>query len=197
MRYDQARIHFGYGQTLRRLGRRARADLVLSAARVGFAAMGVTTYAERSDRELRAGRDISVRGEEHYLEAFRPFSCYGQPIFHPALPAVPMQVARLRELSAKTMWLTAAVITVLTAGAVMVLRWPATTGLSGAELATARLDALKIGLSVGVGSGGIVALYLAWRRQCSTEADLDNRERVLAHQQEVAAATISTRALCG
>ncbi|GHF35296.1 transcriptional regulator of acetoin/glycerol metabolism [Amycolatopsis bartoniae] len=32
--------------------------------------------------ELRHG--ITVRGEEHYVEAFKPFSCYGQPIFHPA-----------------------------------------------------------------------------------------------------------------
>ncbi|MFG1645724.1 pentapeptide repeat-containing protein [Amycolatopsis sp. NPDC049252] len=91
--------------------------------------------------------------------------------------------ARLRELSPKTMWLTAAVIAVLTAGAVVVLWWPATAGLNGADLVSARLDALKVGLSVAVGSGGVVALYLAWRRQHSTEADLDNRERTLAHQQ--------------
>jgi hypothetical protein len=43
---------------------------------------------------------------------------------------------------------------------------------------------LKIGLSVAVGSGGVVALYLLWRRQHSTEGDLDNRERTLAHQQQ-------------
>jgi hypothetical protein len=72
-----------------------------------------------------------------------------------------------------------------------VLWWPATRGLNGAELVSARLDALKIGLSIGVGSGGVVALYLAWRRQHSTEADLDNRERALAHQQEVAATTMA------
>ncbi|WP_410658404.1 pentapeptide repeat-containing protein [Amycolatopsis sp. lyj-112] len=71
----------------------------------------------------------------------------------------------------------------------IVLWWPATAGLTGADLVKARLDALKIGLSIGVGSGGVVALYLAWRRQHSTEADLDNRERALAHQQDVAAAT--------
>ncbi|MGW4128630.1 LuxR C-terminal-related transcriptional regulator [Amycolatopsis japonica] len=55
LRYDQARINFTYGQTLRRLGRRARADVVLTAARDGFAAMGATTYVERCDRELKAG----------------------------------------------------------------------------------------------------------------------------------------------
>ncbi|AUI60403.1 hypothetical protein B1H26_24500 [Amycolatopsis sp. BJA-103] len=85
------------------------------------------------------------------------------------------------------MWMTAVAITILTAGAVIALWWPATAGLVGADLVKARLDALKIGLSIGVGSGGVVALYLAWRRQHSTEADLDNRERALAHQQDVAA----------
>src|SRR4051812_38739883 len=91
-------------------------------------------------------------------------------------PAVAAPRVRLRELSPKIMWLTAAVIVVLTAGAVLVLWWPATAGLNGADLVSARLDALKVGLSVAVGSGGVVALYLSWRRQHSTEADLDNRE---------------------
>ncbi|MFE3173612.1 pentapeptide repeat-containing protein [Amycolatopsis sp. NPDC059090] len=92
---------------------------------------------------------------------------------------------RLQELTPKAMWATVAAITVLTAGAVVSLWWAATRGLTGAALVTARFDALKIGLSIGVGSGGIVALYLAWRRQRSTEADLDNRERALAHQRDV------------
>ncbi|MEV5720368.1 pentapeptide repeat-containing protein, partial [Amycolatopsis mediterranei] len=70
------------------------------------------------------------------------------------------------------------------------LNQPETTSiqaLDGAELVSARLDALKVGLSVAVGSGGVVALYLSWRRQHSAEADLDNRERALAHQQHDAA----------
>jgi uncharacterized protein YjbI with pentapeptide repeats len=82
------------------------------------------------------------------------------------------------------MWLTAVVIAVLTAAVVVVLWWAATRGLNGAELVTARLDALKIGLSIGVGSGGVVALYLSWRRQDSTE-------RTLAHQQDVHTATMA------
>ncbi|MEU0529112.1 hypothetical protein [Amycolatopsis tolypomycina] len=69
--------------------------------------------------------------------------------------------ARLLELSPRAMWLTAAVVAVLTAVVVVVLWWAATRGLNGAELVTARLDALKIGLSIGVGSGGVVALYLS------------------------------------
>ncbi|MEV6912125.1 hypothetical protein [Amycolatopsis sp. NPDC051071] len=100
-----------------------------------------------------------------------------------------VSLKRLPELTRTAMWWTAIVIAVLTAGAVTLLWWPATAGLTGADLVKARLDALKIGLSIGVGSGGVVALYLAWRRQHSTEADLDNRERALAHQQDVAAIT--------
>jgi hypothetical protein len=60
--------------------------------------------------------------------------------------------------------------------------WLAASGLRGADLVTARLDALKVGVSVVVGSGGGVALYLAWRRQRSTED-------ALAHQVK---ATVST-----
>jgi uncharacterized protein YjbI with pentapeptide repeats len=89
---------------------------------------------------------------------------------------------RLPELTRKAMWATATAIVALTAGAVVALWWAATRGLTGATLVTARLDALKIGLSVGVGSGGVVALYLAWRRQRSTEDALD-------HQQQVAVDT--------
>jgi uncharacterized protein YjbI with pentapeptide repeats len=83
----------------------------------------------------------------------------------------------------------AVVVAVITAAAVVVLWWAGTRGLQGAELVAQRLDALKVGLSIAVGSGGLFALYLGWRRQRSTEADLDNRERALAHQKQVAAAT--------
>ncbi len=82
------------------------------------------------------------------------------------------------------MWLTAAVIALLTAAAVVLLWWPATAGLNGDKLVSTRLDALKIGLSIGLGSGGVVALYLSWRRQDSTE-------RTLAHQQDVHTATMA------
>ncbi|GAA1031965.1 MULTISPECIES: LuxR C-terminal-related transcriptional regulator [Amycolatopsis] len=62
LRYDQARIAFAYGQTLRRLGRRARADTQLVAARDGFASMGAVTYVARCERELRAGGVHLPRG---------------------------------------------------------------------------------------------------------------------------------------
>ncbi|MFI5614202.1 LuxR C-terminal-related transcriptional regulator [Amycolatopsis sp. NPDC051903] len=55
LRYDRARIDFAHGQTLRRLGRRARADTALTAAREGFATLGAATYVARCDRELKAG----------------------------------------------------------------------------------------------------------------------------------------------
>ncbi|GAB2984848.1 hypothetical protein GCM10017788_78340 [Amycolatopsis acidiphila] len=82
-------------------------------------------------------------------------------------------------LTGRTLLWIAVSIVVLTAAIVTALWWAGTRGLTGDQLVTARFDALKIGLSVGVGSGGLLALYLAWRRQRSTED-------TLAHQQEVA-----------
>ncbi|OCC22115.1 LuxR family transcriptional regulator [Prescottella equi] len=53
--YDRARINFAYGQTLRRAGKRAEADVVLRAARELYHSLGAATYVERCERELRAG----------------------------------------------------------------------------------------------------------------------------------------------
>lgn len=55
LRYDRARVHFAWGQTLRRAGKRRDADEVLHAARDLYDSLGATTYVERCDRELRAG----------------------------------------------------------------------------------------------------------------------------------------------
>ncbi|MFI9811467.1 pentapeptide repeat-containing protein [Saccharothrix variisporea] len=71
----------------------------------------------------------------------------------------------------------AALIATATTGLVVVLWWAGTAGLSGAELVTARFDALRTGLSIGVGGGGVFALYLAWRRQHATEIGLVQKER--------------------
>ncbi|MCC8246695.1 pentapeptide repeat-containing protein [Saccharothrix luteola] len=71
----------------------------------------------------------------------------------------------------------AALIATATIGLVVVLWWAATAGLSGAELVNARFNALRTGLSIGVGGGGIFALYLAWRRQHATEIGLVQKER--------------------
>ncbi|MDX8036320.1 pentapeptide repeat-containing protein [Lentzea sp. BCCO 10_0856] len=71
----------------------------------------------------------------------------------------------------------AAFIAVVTIVLVVVLWWAGTAGLSGAALVTARFDALRTGLSIGIGGGGIFALYLAWRRQHATEIGLVQKER--------------------
>lgn len=67
-----------------------------------------------------------------------------------------------------------------------------TDGLSGAAEATARIDAIKTGLSVGAGTGGAVALLLAMRRQWLSERDQAHREQVAdatqAHAERVASA---------
>ncbi|MDU0294737.1 pentapeptide repeat-containing protein [Saccharothrix longispora] len=71
----------------------------------------------------------------------------------------------------------AALIATTTIGLVVVLWWAGTAGLSGVELVNARFNALRTGLSIGVGGGGIFALYLAWRRQHATEIGLVQKER--------------------
>jgi hypothetical protein len=53
-----------------------------------------------------------------------------------------------------------------------------THGLHGVAEASARVDAIKTGLSVGAGSGGAVALILALRRQWLNERDLAHREEI-------------------
>ncbi|WP_306748290.1 pentapeptide repeat-containing protein [Saccharothrix yanglingensis] len=68
-------------------------------------------------------------------------------------------------------------IATATIGLVVALWWAGTAGLSGAELVNARFNALRTGLSIGVGGGGIFALYLAWRRQHATEIGLVQKER--------------------
>ncbi|MDO5683663.1 MAG: LuxR C-terminal-related transcriptional regulator [Propionibacteriaceae bacterium] len=51
----RARLHFEYGQALRRIGKRRDAEAELYRARRGFAAMGATGYVDRCNRELKAG----------------------------------------------------------------------------------------------------------------------------------------------
>lgn len=98
-----------------------------------------------------------------------------------------------RDLRVLPRWAIAAVaiaVAVLTALTVsLVLVWIDGMPLSGKDQATVRLDALKIGLSVGVGGGGVFALYLAARRQRSIELQLQQAERVA----EVTAADATER----
>ncbi len=55
LRYDQARVNFAYGQTLRRAGKRRAADTIIGTARELYLSLGATAYVERCDRELKAG----------------------------------------------------------------------------------------------------------------------------------------------
>jgi len=103
-------------------------------------------------------------------------------------------------------WVAAGIATA-TVVVVVVLWWAGTRGLTGQQLVTARFDALRTGLSIGLGGGGLFALYLAWRRQHSTEIGLAQKQQDQAdvarayelqreafestrrHQERVAAAT--------
>lgn len=70
--YDQARAHFAFGQTLRRAGRRAEADAVLTSARDQFARLGATTYVRRCDRELAAGGVNAPRSTDAHSDVLTP-----------------------------------------------------------------------------------------------------------------------------
>lgn len=59
--------------------------------------------------------------------------------------------------------------------------------LSGKDLATAQLDAVKTALSVAVAGGGLFALHLAIRRQRTTEQELHQRDRMQQHAEVDAA----------
>lgn len=63
LRYDRARVHFAYGQTLRRAGKRRDADAELSTARDTYAALGAWAYVRRCERELKAGGLNSPRAD--------------------------------------------------------------------------------------------------------------------------------------
>lgn len=83
----------------------------------------------------------------------------------------------LQPMPRKVIVLVAAGIALFTMALVIGLWWAGTAGLSGKDLVTARLDALRTGLSIGLGGGGLFALYLAWRRQHATEVGLVQKER--------------------
>ncbi|GAA3670204.1 pentapeptide repeat-containing protein [Lentzea roselyniae] len=91
---------------------------------------------------------------------------------------VPQPTSRepLQPMPRKVIALVATGIALVTIVLVVVLWWWGTAGLSGKELVTARLDALRTGLSIGIGGGGVFALYLAWRRQHATEVGLVQKE---------------------
>ncbi|WP_306749601.1 pentapeptide repeat-containing protein [Saccharothrix yanglingensis] len=101
----------------------------------------------------------------------------------PSTPAsvVPLPAGQSKQvvtpLSGKAVF-AAAVGTVLVVVVAVTALW-LTLAVGGVDPArvTARLEVLRIGLSLGLGGGGLFALYLAWRRQRSTEIALLQKER--------------------
>ncbi|MFF1613508.1 pentapeptide repeat-containing protein [Amycolatopsis sp. NPDC058278] len=97
------------------------------------------------------------------------------------LPPVPRPAEQPKQivtpLSGRAL-LAAAVGTALVVAAVVTALWIGlTTGGSDPNRVTAQLEVLRIGLSLGLGGGGLFALYLAWRRQRSTDLALLQKER--------------------
>lgn len=74
-------------------------------------------------------------------------------------------------------WVAAGIATVSVIVVIMLMRWAGARGLDGEQLVTTQFDALRTGLSIGLGGGGLFALYLAWRRQRSTEIGLAQKEQ--------------------
>ena len=93
------------------------------------------------------------------------------------------------ELSKKTGFYLSSGVLLLGALIFVLLVW--FPGVStDAATAGRQLDIVKIVLSVFAGAGGAIALWLAFRRQRSTEADLAQKARALEHQMEVAVRTL-------
>jgi len=113
----------------------------------------------------------------------------------------------MRELSGRVL---AAVIggIVLVVGGLLALLWlTVDTGGTLPERAQSQLELVRIGLTIALGGGGLFGLYLAWRRQRSTEIGLAQKqqdqidvarayelqretfETTRLHQERVAAAT--------
>lgn len=98
-------------------------------------------------------------------------------------PAPPLPT----PMSKKTIVGVGAAILAITAAAVTLLWWAGTAGLDGDQLVTARMTALRNGLGIGLGLTGAFGIYLAWRRQHSTEVGLhqkakDQADVALAYQ---------------
>jgi uncharacterized protein YjbI with pentapeptide repeats len=70
------------------------------------------------------------------------------------------------------------IVTALVAGGMVATLWSITGEVGGTDLVSARYEAVRIGLSIALGGGGIIALYLTWRRQQSTEDTLAHQEHV-------------------
>lgn len=74
-------------------------------------------------------------------------------------------------------WVAAGIAAATVIVVIMLLWWAGASSLGGEKLVTAQFDALRTGLSIGLGGGGLFALYLAWRRQRSTEIGLAQKQQ--------------------
>ncbi|WP_409490698.1 pentapeptide repeat-containing protein [Amycolatopsis sp. cmx-11-12] len=83
--------------------------------------------------------------------------------------------------------LLAAVAVVIVGAGVGWWLWQQADGLAAADLARARTDAIRTGLTAAGGTGAALALLLAVRRQRSTEVALDLTDIDLAQKKQAAA----------
>lgn len=109
-------------------------------------------------------------------------------------PQLPAAHARL-ERALTTRAIVIGALTVLVAAVASLWTLLAIFG-SGTDADNARLDAVRTAATIVLGTGGVMALYLAARRQRSTELDLLQKERDLelrdhaqSHVEQVAAYT--------
>lgn len=131
---------------------------------------------ESRDATLPASLDIAVEARHTRATASARTCLCG---VHQALSAWKPEELRMDKIKVLPTWavlLVATSVTVVGAVAVaVVLMWLDLAALSNKDRAAVQLDALRIGFSIGVGSGGVFALYLAARKQRATELDLAHK----------------------
>lgn len=98
---------------------------------------------------------------------------------------------RHRVLTTRAILITAVGLLFLTVGLILLL--DAHVRTAPVDATKNRLEAIKVALSIGVGSGGFVALLLAARKQQVSEKELKQREKIheetKTHQERVASST--------
>ncbi|MFE0028127.1 pentapeptide repeat-containing protein [Amycolatopsis sp. NPDC059021] len=104
----------------------------------------------------------------------------------PWVPLPPSRPPRLRPLHWTWVLLSAVAVVIVGTGVGWWL-WRQADGLAAADLARARADAIRTGLTAAGGTGAALALLLAVRRQRSTEVALDLTDIDLAQKKQAAA----------
>lgn len=87
----------------------------------------------------------------------------------------------------KSLWLLAGLLTIVCLGVWLMLDWvegyAEVKKLEGKDFVIAKMDAVKIGLSVLAGSGALYALYLGVLRQNTADQDLHDRRAAQKHTE--------------